>query len=154
MRHTVEIAEEVWSLDVGGLDTMVAQFGEEAAVAAIDGIGHTSEVAEVVIGGTSVDMVDGHTGRDFLVTPSHIDGMGSKDLFTRTESSSELQIFGFAVRIGFSILNPRSIRHFFPSGGIDTHASHTTVSEVDIERDTCFGARSDIAHLHIVEEER
>ena len=74
-RHTVEIAEEVRAPDFGGINTLVAQFLQEAAVAAVDGIGDTAEIAEVVIGGTSVDVVDSHTGRDLFVAPCDIDGM-------------------------------------------------------------------------------
>ncbi len=75
-RHTVEKAEEVRALNGSGIDTLVAQFAEEAAIAMIDGIGDTAEVADVVISRASVDVVDGHTGRDLFVAPSHIDGMG------------------------------------------------------------------------------
>ena len=74
-RHTAEIAQEVGAPDVGGRDTLVAQFAEKASVAAIDGKGDTAEVADVVISRASVDMIDGHTGRDLRVAPSHIDGM-------------------------------------------------------------------------------
>ena len=75
-RHAVEIAQEVGAPDVGGIDTLVAQFAEEATIAAIDGQGDTTEIADEVVSGTSVDMVDSHTGRDLRVAPSHIDGMG------------------------------------------------------------------------------
>ena len=98
-RHAVEIAQEVGAPDVGGINTLVAEFAEKTAVAAIDGTGDTSEVAEVVIGGTSVDVVDSHTGRDLRDAPSHIDGMGSKDSFHATESMPEVQIPLFALRI-------------------------------------------------------
>jgi hypothetical protein len=74
-RHTVEIAEEVRAPDFGGIDTLVTEFAEEAAVTVVDGIGDTAKVGDEVVGDTSVDMIDGHTGRDLLVTPSDIDGM-------------------------------------------------------------------------------
>ncbi len=75
-RHAVEIAQEVRAPDFGGIDTLVAQFAEKASVAVVDSIGDAAEIADKVVGGTSVDMVDGHTGRDLRVAPSHIDGMG------------------------------------------------------------------------------
>ena len=91
-RHAVEIAEEVRAPDVGGIDALVAQFAEEAPVAAIDGKGDTTEIADEVVGGTSVDVVDRLSGRDLLIqvlcwhvrtfrlrvlfAPSDIDGMG------------------------------------------------------------------------------
>ena len=132
-RHAVEIAEEVWSLDVGGLDTMVAQFGEEAAVAAVDGIGDTTEVGKIVIGSTSVDMVDSHSGRDLPVAPSDINGMGSKDMFTYTETMLELQIFGFAVTIFIPIVLATSIFQRLSSVRIDTHAYYPASAVVGIE---------------------
>ena len=79
-RHAVEIAQEVGAPDFGGIDTLVAQFSKEAAIAAIDGKGDTTEIADVVVGGTSVDVVDGHTSGDLLVAPSHIDRTGSKEM--------------------------------------------------------------------------
>ena len=98
-RHAVEIAQEVGALDVGGIDTLVAQLGKEASVAAIDGKGDTTEIADEVVGGTSVDMVDGHTGRDLFVAPCDIDSMGSKEIFMEAESIRKLQITLFALRI-------------------------------------------------------
>ena len=73
-RHTVEIAEEVRAPDFGGINTLVTEFAEEAAVAVVDSIGDTTEIGNKVVGGTSVDMVDSHTGRDLREAPSHIDG--------------------------------------------------------------------------------
>ena len=98
-RHTVEIAQEVRAPDFGWINTLVTEFAEKASVAAIYGIGDTAEVADVVIGSHSVDVVDRHTGRDLLVTPSHIDGMGSKEIFMEAESIRKLQITLFALRI-------------------------------------------------------
>ena len=40
-------------------DAFVAEFAEEAAVAIVDGARYCSEVADVVVEGVSVDMVDG-----------------------------------------------------------------------------------------------
>lgn len=73
--HTVEIAEEVRALDGCGIDTFVAEFAEEATITVVDGIGDTAEVADKIVGGTSVDVIDRHTGRNLLIAPSDIDGM-------------------------------------------------------------------------------
>ena len=91
-RHTVEIAEEHPAGDTcallggghssrlsggrSGINTLVTEFAEEAAIAAVDGIGDTAEVTDEVVGGTSVDVVDSHAGRNLRDAPSHIDGMG------------------------------------------------------------------------------
>ena len=98
-RHAVEIAQEVRAPDFGWINTLVTEFAEEASVAAVDGKGDTTEIADEVVDGTSVDMVDSHTGWDLLVTPSDIDGMGRKDMFTLTEGMLELQIPLLALRI-------------------------------------------------------
>ncbi len=78
--HTVEIAEEVRAPDFGGINTHVTEFAEKAAVSLIERHGHTSEVAEVVVGSHSVDVVDGHAYGYLLVAPGDIDGMGRKDM--------------------------------------------------------------------------
>ena len=98
-RHTVEIAQEVGAPDFGWINTLVTEFAEKASVAAVDGIGDTTEIADEVVGGTSVDMVDGHTGRDLFVAPCDIDSMGSKEIFMEAESIRKLQITLFALRI-------------------------------------------------------
>ena len=87
-RHTVEIAQEDGTVDTGCVKTLVTQLPQEATVAIVYLIGDTSEVADIVIGGTAVDMVYGHTGRD-RSSGSHPDGMGSEDLFLMTESICE-----------------------------------------------------------------
>ena len=157
MRHAVEIAEEVRAPDFGWINTLVTEFAEKASVAVVDLIGDTSEVAEVVVGSHSVDMVDGHASRDLLVAPGDIDGMGSKDMFLMTESISEVQIPLFALGIVniLAILAScrKCIHQYFSSIGIDTHTDNTTLAIVDIERDACFGAGSDIAHFDVVKEE-
>ena len=73
--HTAEIAEEVRALDGSGVYAFVAEFAEEAAIAIVDGIGDTAEVTDKIVGGTSVDVIDRHAGRDLLIAPSHIDRM-------------------------------------------------------------------------------
>ena len=71
-----------------GIKALVTQYPQEATVTGVYLIGNTSEVADIVIGGTAVDMVYGHTGRN-RSSGSHPDGMGSKDLFLMTESICE-----------------------------------------------------------------
>ena len=153
-RHTVEIAQEVRAPDFGGLDTLVAQFSKEAPVAAIDGKGDTTEIADEVVSGTSVDMVDSHTGRDLRDAPSHIDGMGSKDMFTATESILELQILSIAMRVGFSALYRSCVLQHFSTVGIDAHAYYATLAVVGVEGDVILGVRADIGDPHVVKEER
>ena len=74
-RHAEEVSEEHPALDGSRVDALVTQFSEEAAVAIVDVVGDTSEIADIVIGGTAVDMVYGHTGRDRFTSPGDIDGM-------------------------------------------------------------------------------
>ena len=74
--HAVEIAQEVRAPNFGGINTLVAQFAEKASIAVVDLIGDTAEIADKVVGGTSVDMVDSHTGRDLFIAPGDIDSMG------------------------------------------------------------------------------
>ena len=152
-RHAVEIAEEVRAPDFGGINTLVTEFAEEAPVAAIDGKGDTTEIADEVVSGTSVDMVDSHTGRDLRDAPSHIDGMGSKDMFTATESILELQILSIAMRVGFSALYRSCVHQHFSSVGIDAHADNSSASVVDVEGDVILGVRADIGDPHVVNEE-
>ena len=151
--HTVEIAEEVRALDGGCVEALFAKFAEEAAIAVVDGIGDTAEVADKIVGCTSVDMVDGHAGRDLLIAPGYIDSMGSKDVLKMTKGILEVQIVGFAVRVGFSMLYRSRIRQYFSPVGIDAHTNHAALSVVDVERDTGLGAGGDIAHLHVIKEE-
>ncbi len=152
-RHTVEKAQEVRAPDFGGINTLVTKFAEEASVAVVDSIGDTAEVSDVVIGGTSVNVVDSHTGRNVLVTPCDIDCMGRKDMFIESEGIPELQVLSTAMRIVFSILNPHSILQHFPSVGIDTHTDYPALSVVGIEGDVILGVRADIGDPHIVKEE-
>ena len=76
--HAVEIAQEVGTLNVRRLDAIFTQFSKEAAVAIVNLIRDTSEVADIVIGGTTVDMVHGHSGR-YGTSGSHPDGVCDKD---------------------------------------------------------------------------
>ena len=156
-RHAVEIAQEVGAPDVGGRDTLVAQFAEKASVAAVDGIGDTAEVTDVVVSRASVDVVDGHTGWDLFIAPCYIDGMGSKDSFHATESMPEVQIPLFALGIVniLAILAScrKCIHQYFSSIGIDTYADYPALSVVDIERDTGFRAGADVGDPHVVKEE-
>ena len=125
-RHTVEIAEEVRAPNVGWLDTLVAEFAEKTAVAVVDLIGDTSEVAEVVVSSHSVDMVDGHACGYLLIAPGYINGMRSMDTFMITETIFQNKVLCFAMRIGFSVLNPTRIFQYFLSVGIDAHTYYAT----------------------------
>ena len=155
--HTVEIAQEVRALDGSGVYAFVAEFAEEAAIAKIDGIGDTAEIADIVISGTSVDMVNGHTGRDLLLAPSDIDGMRSKDLFTLAKSMLEVQVPLFALCIVFYLrilARCRScIFQYFSTVGIDAHTDHTALTVVGVEGDVVLGVRADIGNPHVVKEE-
>ena len=157
MRHTVEIAQEVRALNGSGVDAFVAKFAEEAAIAFVDRIGDTAEVADKIVGGTSVDVIDRHTSRDLLIAPSDIDGMRSKDLFTTAKSMLEVQVPLFALRIViYSRILARCrscIRQHFSSVGIDTYADDSSASAVDIEGDIGLGAGADIAHIDVVNKE-
>ena len=154
-RHAVEIAQEVGAPDVGGRDTLVAQFAEKASVAAVDGIGDTAEVTDVVVSRASVDVVDGHTGWDLFIAPCDIDGMGGKEIFMEAESILKLQITLFAFCVVFTIRSGlvSSIRQYFSTIGMDTYADHATLAVVGIERDTILGVSSDICDTHVVKEE-
>ena len=48
----------------GNVDAVVAEFAEEAAIATVDGTRNGTEVADVVVEGVAVDMVDGVACRD------------------------------------------------------------------------------------------
>jgi len=154
-RHAVEIAQEVRAPDVGGRDTLVAQFAEKASVAAVDGIGDTAEVTDVVVSRASVDVVDGHTGWDLLIAPGNIDSMGSKEIFMEAESILKLQITLFAFCVVFTIRCGlvSSIFQYLSTIGMDTYADHATLAVVGIERDTILGVSSDIGDTHVVNEE-
>ena len=154
MRHAVEIAEEVRAPDFGGINTLVTEFAEKTSVAVVDLIGDTSEVTEVVVGGYSVDMVDGHVCGYLLVAPGDIDGMGGKDAHTMTESILELQIIGIAMAIFVPIILACGILQHFPSVGIDAHTDDTTLAVVGVEGDVILGVRADIGDTHVVKEER
>ena len=153
-RHTVEVAQEVGTPDLGWINTLVAEFAEKASVAAVDGIGDTSEVAEVVVSRTSVDVVDGHACGYLLIAPGDIYGMGRKDMFTLTESILELQIVVIAMAIFVPIILACGIFQYFSTVGIDAHAYYATLAVVGVEGDVCLGAGSDIGNLHVVKEER
>ena len=46
------------------VDAVVAEFAEEAAIATVDGTRNGTEVADVVVEGVAVDVVDGVASRD------------------------------------------------------------------------------------------
>ena len=154
MRHAVEIAQEVRAPDFGWINTLVAEFAEEAAVAAVDGTGDTAEVTDIVVGSHSVDVVDSHASRDLLVTPCYIDRMGGKEIFMVAEGILELQIVVLAMAIFFPIILACGIFQYFSTVEIDAHAYYATLAVVGVEGDVGLGAGSDIAHLHVIKEER
>ena len=88
IRHSVEVTQEICALNVRRLNAIFTQFPKEATIAVIDSIRNATKVANVVIGGTSVDMVDGHTLRD-CSAGSHINSMCSEDVFFVTKSMFE-----------------------------------------------------------------
>ena len=140
-------------MDFGGIDALVAQFSKEAAIAAVDSKGDTTEIADEVVSRASVDMIDGHAGRNLLIAPGDIDGMGSKDMFTLTEGILELQILSIAMRVGFSALYRSCVRRHFSSVGIEADTDYPALSDVDIEGDVILGVRADIGDPHVVKEE-
>ena len=152
-RHTVEIAQEVRTPDVGGLDTLVAEFAEKTAVSLIERHGDTSEVADVVVGSHSVDMVDGHACGYLLIAPGDIYGMRGKYMFALTEGILELQIVVLAMAIFVPIILACGIFQHFPSVGIDAHAYYATLAVVGVEGDVILGVRAYIGDPHVVKEE-
>ena len=170
-RHAVEIAQEHPAGDTcallgggrssrlsggrSGINTLVTEFAEKASVAVVDSIGDAAEVGDEVVGGTSVDVVNRHIGRDLFIAPSDIDGMGCKDVFFTTKGITKLHISLFASPfISWSWFCKIRVHQYFSTIGIDTHTDNTTLAIVDIEGDVVFGAGGDIAHLNVVKEER
>lgn len=96
MGHSIEVTQKDGTIDTGGIKTSVSQYTIEASIAGVNRLGHTTEVADVVIGCTSIDVVQGHSGRD-STSGSHPDGMGSEDVFFVTKSMFENQIALFAL---------------------------------------------------------
>ena len=138
LHHAVEVAEEVRTLDGCRIDVIVAEFAQEATVAGVDSTADAAEVADVVVGGAAVDVVNGHAGRDRFVTPGGIDGMGGKNKKVFAPGTSELEILRFAVLM--RPIYPIRIDLYLAPVGIDADTDDAAVSVVDIERDTCFRA--------------
>ena len=160
LHHAVEIAEEVRTLDGGRVDAFVLQFMQKAAVSVIDEIADAAQVADVVVGGATVDVVNGHAGRDRFVAPGDIDGMGDKDVQMWSPRVSELLVLRFAMAV-FSMLefDPVWVYKHLSAIRIDADADDAAVSVVDIERDTCFraGVLSVVGHeldTDVVEKKR
>lgn len=138
LHHAVEIAEEVRTLNGGRVDALILQFMQKAAVSVIDEIADAAQVADVVVRGAAVDVVNGHAGRDGFVTPGGIDGMGGKNKKVFAPGTSELEILRFAVLM--RPIYPIRINLYLAPVGIDADADDAAVAVVDIERDTCFRA--------------
>ena len=133
-RHAVEKAQEVRAPDFGWINTLVTEFAEKASVAVVDSIGDAAEVGDEVVGGTSVDVVNRHIGRDLFIAPSDIDGMGCKDVFFTTKGITKLHISLFASPfISWSWFCKIRVHQYFSTIGIDTHTYHTALSVVDIK---------------------
>ena len=137
VHHAVKVAEEVGTLDGRRVDALILQFMQETAVAIIDEIADAAKVADVVVGGAAVNVVDGHTGRDGFFAPCDIDGMGDEDLFAGIPWMSKLKIALLAIRIKFDLTvltcSTRRITQLFASVRIDADADDSAVSVVDIE---------------------
>ena len=138
-------------MDHLGVKSSVAEHTKEAAIATIDCIGDTSEVADTVVGGTAVDVVDSHACWDVFSSPCDIDGVRRLDCFSFAESIPELEIHSLTMLI-FPIYFVR-IHYRLSSVGIDADAEDAALAVVDIERDTSLGTGADIANTHIVKEE-
>lgn len=156
IRHAVEVTQEDSPVDTGCVKTLISQPPKEATVTDVDGIGDASEVADIVIGRTTVDMVYGHTGRD-STSGSHPYSMGSKYLFKPSERALKMEISPFALCIicifTICVSSLIRIRIYFSSVRINAHAKYATFAIVAIEGDSCFGAGADIAHAYVVKEE-
>ena len=155
--HAVEIAQEVGTIDTGGIKTSVSQYTIEASIAGVNRLGHTTEVADVVIGGTAVDMINGHASRYFFSAACTINSMCHEDMFATTESVLKNQIalltlciiFSFGIRGRIS----RSIHIYFSPVREDTDTNYSTLAVVAIEGHTRLGASADIADEYVVKEE-
>ena len=64
-RHACVEPQEIGFVDVRRVDTIVAQFTEESAIAPIGAEVDLSEVTGAVVGSAAVDVVDGHAGSDW-----------------------------------------------------------------------------------------
>ena len=138
--------------EFGRIDTGSTESSKDSSAAAIFRTSDRLKVLPPVVGCDTVLVVDiRFVERAY---PSEIDGMMGKDGFVITESVLEIQIFVFAVRIGFSMLNPTCIFHYFPSVRIDAHTNDATMTVVAIEGDARLGTSADIANLYVIEEER
>ena len=63
LSHPLEAFEDDAGVH-GNVDAVVAEFAEEAAIATVDGTRNGTEVADVVVEGVAVDVVDGVSGGD------------------------------------------------------------------------------------------
>ena len=141
-RHAVEVAKQYGTVDAHRIEARFFQFAQEAAIATIDGITDTPEIFETVVGGAAVDMVDGHTGRDWSY-PRDIHGSRSEDAFPSSESMSELEILIIATTLTIStILHSIRINQHFLSVRIHSNTDDASVSVIDIERDVRYGVNA------------
>ena len=145
------VPEEEGSVDNLGVKSSVAEHTKEAAIAHVYLYLDTTQVADVIVGSTAVDVVDSHAGSDVFASPCDIDGVRCRDAFMGTESIPELEIHSLTMLI-FPIYFVR-IHYHFSFVGIDTYTEDASLAVVDIERDTSLGTGADIANTHVINEE-
>ena len=146
--HAVEITQEVGTVDVGSVDTLVTQFGYKSAIAAICSSVYLPEVLEPVVGGDAVDMVNSHAGFDRL-DPCNIDGMRDINVFVSTKRMIEHEILLFS-SMSIRFYHAR-IHQSLPSVGIYAYAYGAAVSVIDIERDAGVRVSAHVLYADIVE---
>ena len=97
--HTLEIAQEDRCGELCRVDAFVAELSEETTVTLVDGIGNLAQVAVIIVGGTAIDMVNGHAGFDGS-NMGDIDGV--RDLYTdmMRPCVSKIQIPLFTTAMG------------------------------------------------------
>ena len=134
-----------------GIDAFVTQFAGKATIAGVGFAIDTAQVAEVIIGGTSVNVINGHTFRDWFTAPSDIDGTGSNDIIAIAESTTKLQINCLTM---FSYpINLIRIYQYFSSVRIDADTENTAYTVIDIEGYSGLGVDAYELHADAVKEE-
>ena len=151
IRHAGVVTQEHPSLVGRRIDAFVTQFAGKSAVAIVDVVGDTSEIPVVIVGRTAIDMVDGHTFRDWFTAPCYINSMGGKDALVYTKSIAELQINCFTV-FPYRI-NLIRIYQYFSSVGIDANTDDAAYTVVDIEGYSGLGMHAYKLHADAVKED-
>ena len=133
--HTGEETKEEWFGEILRTDALTPQFVQERSVATIDSSADTSQVLVTVVGGDTVDVVDGLAGWNVFFSPGGIDSSRGEHGTVITPRMFELEILCFAVRIAVSAFDPSGVDMSFGAVGKELHADDASVSVVDIERD-------------------